>query len=69
MLVKIIIFIYYMELNGIANLNQTKKRTKKCQHNWVVDYIDLTPDKSQQIQYCSKCEETKNSDFMKKKKK
>ena len=30
-----------------------------CQHDWVHDLIDITPDKSQQICYCKNCEVTK----------
>ena len=26
-----------------------------CEHNIVDDYIDILPDKSQQIKYCLKC--------------
>ena len=31
----------------------------KCQHNYVTDYIDIDPDNSTRIQYCSICEHTK----------
>ena len=30
-----------------------------CEHDWVNDYIDISPDTSQPICYCSKCELTK----------
>jgi hypothetical protein len=30
---------------------------KKCDHEIIRDYIDLTPDKSQVIFYCTKCME------------
>lgn len=30
-----------------------------CQHTFVEDMIDITPDKSQKITYCTKCEYTK----------
>ena len=30
---------------------------KKCDHEIIRDYIDLTPDKSQIIFYCTKCME------------
>ena len=38
---------------GINKVEET------CEHNWVNDYIDISPDKSEQICYCSKCELTK----------
>jgi hypothetical protein len=31
----------------------------KCEHNFVEDVIDITPDKSQNIIYCTICEYTK----------
>jgi hypothetical protein len=31
-----------------------------CYHNMEKDYIDLTPDKSQMIHYCTKCGFTKH---------
>ena len=30
-----------------------------CQHNWVEDYIDINPDRSQKICYCNECGVTK----------
>ena len=30
-----------------------------CRHDWIFDLIDITPDKSQYIPYCSICEVTK----------
>jgi hypothetical protein len=32
---------------------------KLCDHDFIEDYIDLTPDTSQKIEYCSVCELTK----------
>jgi hypothetical protein len=32
---------------------------KRCKHNWVRDYIDIDPECSQPIIYCSYCEATK----------
>jgi hypothetical protein len=32
---------------------------EKCQHTFVEDVIDITPDKSQNIKYCTICEYTK----------
>ena len=28
---------------------------KKCQHEWINDLIDIDPDRSKSIRYCSKC--------------
>lgn len=36
-------------------------KDKVCQHEWVVDYIDIDPDTSDKICYCVKCETTKNN--------
>jgi hypothetical protein len=30
-----------------------------CQHEWVDDYIDISPELSQRICYCVNCETTK----------
>lgn len=30
-----------------------------CEHLWFEDYIDITPELSQKICYCVKCEVTK----------
>lgn len=32
---------------------------KSCKHNWVRDYIDIDPEYSQPIIYCTLCEATK----------
>ena len=32
--------------------------TKECQHNYIDDVIDITPDVSQRITYCTLCEHT-----------
>lgn len=41
----------------IASLENTLKGM--CKHNYVVDYIDVDPDKAmQQITYCDKCFQT-----------
>lgn len=43
------------ELNQyITNIN--KLIYKRCQHNWIIDYIDIDPDKSVQIKYCELCQ-------------
>jgi helix-turn-helix protein len=36
-----------------------------CEHSFVEDMIDITPDKSQIITYCTKCEYTKEYGFNK----
>ena len=33
--------------------------TLTCSHEWVTDLIDITPDRSQMICYCVKCETCK----------
>lgn len=38
----------------------TQKINELCLHNFVEDYIDITPDVSKQIVYCTICEYTKN---------
>jgi len=35
-----------------------KEIQNNCKHNFVEDEIDITPDKSQKIKYCSICEYT-----------
>lgn len=36
-----------------------QKILELCEHNYITDIIDITPDRSQQITYCSICEHTK----------
>ena len=36
-----------------------KKIIDMCNHNFVKDSIDISPDKSQNIEYCTRCEYTK----------
>jgi hypothetical protein len=38
-------------------LTEKKEEQKKqeCLHNIIVDYIDITPDRSARIKYCDKC--------------
>lgn len=43
----------------INNIN--KKINELCVHTWVDDMVDITPDKSIYITYCSKCELTKKN--------
>lgn len=35
-----------------------KKDNNKCEHQFVRDLIDITPDKSMEITYCILCEYT-----------
>ena len=41
------------------NKNMLKKINnliiKKCEHTWINDLIDIDPDRSKSIKYCSKC--------------
>jgi hypothetical protein len=32
-----------------------------CEHEFVTDYVDITPDKGRNIKYCSRCEITFDS--------
>jgi hypothetical protein len=31
---------------------------KECKHDWVIDWVDETPDKTNRIKYCQYCELT-----------
>ena len=46
----------YLE-NFLKHIDEQIKN--KCQHNYVTDDIDIDPDKSMKICYCSICEHTK----------
>lgn len=46
---------YYTRLRNILD----KKIQILCQHNFVDDYIDINPECSQKITYCTICEYTK----------
>jgi conjugal transfer/entry exclusion protein len=35
------------------------KLNNVCEHEWIEDYIDIDPDRSKKICYCSKCNVTK----------
>jgi len=37
-----------------------KKIISMCEHEYVEDYIDITPDRSDRIIYCEICEHTKD---------
>jgi hypothetical protein len=53
------------EINNVTKLLTIYKEIIKdklensCDHEWINDYIDIGPDCSQIICYCSKCEVTK----------
>ena len=47
----------YKEIsNNISYINSII--TKECKHNYVDDVIDITPELSQRITYCTLCEHT-----------
>lgn len=31
------------------------EKQNKCKHKFIVDYVDITPERSQRIVYCKKC--------------
>lgn len=45
--------------NCKAQLRRIKSLKPECNHEYVTDTIDITPEKSQQITYCVFCESTK----------
>ena len=57
----------YQELHNIVShykiIHKLKELNKKiqdemieyCEHEYIIDYIDINPDKMKQIYYCSKC--------------
>lgn len=55
-----------MLVNEVKQNNESKNRIKNkkkiselCQHNYIMDLIDIDPDRSQIIYYCDKCGEFK----------
>ena len=46
------------ELSTNKNIFE-EKLINICVHEWVNDYIDISPELSQKICYCIKCEVTK----------
>lgn len=45
----------------VTNKNIIKDKLNNiCVHEWIEDYIDITPELSQNICYCIKCEVTKS---------
>ena len=49
---------YVNEIERAANLDDDNENVCR-DHQWVTDLIDITPDTSQTICYCLKCEATK----------
>ena len=48
-------------LDNLERILQTKLITSRdieCEHTFVTDLIDIDPDKSKEIRYCSKCNHT-----------
>jgi hypothetical protein len=56
---------YKIELSEIKNLINDVNYSicQLCEHEFVEDEVDLTPDLSQKIEYCSICEFTKEYGF------
>ena len=56
---------YKDELSEIKYLINSVNKTicELCEHNFVEDEIDISPDKSQKIEYCKICEYTKEYGF------
>ena len=60
---------HFYKLMNIKTLNELKNKITEyadilekntiCDHEWIDDYIDITPDRSMPITYCEKCEATK----------
>ena len=48
------------ELEKKENRNNNNKKDL-CEHKFIVDYIDITPERSERIIYCTKCEECRES--------
>ena len=34
---------------------------EECEHHFILDFIDITPERSERIIYCTKCEECRES--------
>lgn len=45
-------------LHKINELNVITYKQLHCKHNFIDDYIDIDPDRSQKITYCTLCEYT-----------
>ena len=37
---------------------------KNCKHKWVLDWIDINPDRTERIIYCEHCELLKNDKIL-----
>lgn len=46
---------YFIRLKDICE----RKIYKLCEHNYIDDYIDINPERSQKITYCTICEHAK----------
>ncbi len=55
---EIIVDILVEEASTIKNIIK-EKLNNICVHKWTTDYIDISPELSQKICYCVKCEVTK----------
>jgi hypothetical protein len=44
-------------INALEQLNQFLNQN--CSHDYIDDYIDIDPDRSMQITYCTRCMMTK----------
>lgn len=49
-------FIFLMRYYALFRENMARRQ---CDHEWIEDDIDIDPDRSKRIQYCTKCEVTK----------
>jgi hypothetical protein len=45
---------YKYNKTDILKLKKEEKKTE-CKHCFIVDYIDINPERSEQIIYCKKC--------------
>ena len=41
-------------------INNRGNIAMQCNHHYIIDYIDITPDKGQNIKFCTKCFKTCN---------
>jgi hypothetical protein len=51
------IITHYKMIHKLKELNQkiNDELIEYCEHVYTIDYIDIYPDKSDKIYYCSKC--------------
>lgn len=61
---------YEREIYTLTNILETKKEMlekiekkllTKCNHEWIIDYIDVEIEKTDTIKYCKHCELTYNT--------